>query len=310
VTIHGKQLLVDGKPFRIRGVCWNPVPKGKTHPDGIDYPGLATADIPLMKNAHVNAVRTYEPLTNSSVLDQLADAGIYVINSVYPYGGDAASIVTSRVNAVKNHRAILMWAIGNEWNYNGLYVNLSAAESQARLNEVAALIRAADPAHPIVSVYGELPSKAVVDAMPNIDIWGINSYRGISFGDLFTKWSAVSSKPMFISEFGADAYNATKSAYDPQSQATATEALTREIATQSTDTNANGTVLGGTIFEWADEWWKDSAGTPNVHDVGGTAPGGGPYPDATFNEEWWGLVDVDRVPRPAYDALKLVYGGG
>jgi hypothetical protein len=309
VTIRGKQLLVNGSPFRIRGVCWNPVPKGKTHPDGLDYPGLAPKDIPLMKAAHINVVRTYEPLTNIAVLDHLAAAGIYVLDSVYPYGGDAASVVTSRVNAVKNHPAVLMWVIGNEWNYNGLYVSMSAADSQSRINEVAGLIRVADPSHPIATVYGEVPARAVVEAMPNIDVWGINAYRGISFGDLFSKWSAVSNKPMFLSEFGADAYNATKGVYDPESQATATDALTREIAAQCTDTNANGTALGGTIFEWADEWWKDSNGKPDVHDVGGTAPGGGPYPDSTFNEEWWGIVDIDRVTRPAYDALKTVYGG-
>ena len=93
-------------------------------------------------------MRTYEPLTDTKVLEQLATAGIYVLNSVYPYGGDAASAVTGRVNAVKSHPAILMWVIGNEWNYNGLYVNMSQADSQARLNDVATLIRAADPIAP------------------------------------------------------------------------------------------------------------------------------------------------------------------
>lgn len=308
VKITGKQLTVNGKAFRIRGVCWNPVPKGKTHPDGLDFPGFAPQDIPLMKSAHINVVRTYEPLTDTKVLDLLATAGIYVLNSVYPYGGDAASVVTGRVNAVKSHPAILMWVIGNEWNYNGLYVNMTQADSQARLNDVATLIRASDPLHPIASVYGEVPPKAVVDAMPAVDVWGINSYRGISFGDLFTSWQAVSNKPMFLAEFGADSYNANTKAYDPDSQAKATDALLREISAQASD--SGGIALGGTIFEWADEWWKDSAGSPDVHEVGGVAPGGGPYPDQTFNEEWWGIVDIDRNPRPAYDALKTVYGGG
>jgi hypothetical protein len=29
----------------------------------------------------------------------------------------------------------------------------------------------------------------------------------------------------------------------------------------------------------------------------------GPYPDPVFNEEWWGLVDVERTTRPAFESL-------
>lgn len=310
IRVQGRQVIVDGQPFRVRGVCWNPVPKGKTHPAGLDFAGLGAVDIPLMSAAHVNVVRTYEPILDAKVLDALWAAKIRVLNSVYPYGGDAASVVTARVDAVKAHPAILMWLIGNEWNYNGLYVDLTPAAAQARLNEVARLIRAADTSHPIATVYGELPTKAVVDAMPDIDVWGINAYRGLSFGDLFSKWRTTSGKPMFLAEFGADSYNATRGAYDPDSQAQATEALIREIFAQASDTVPDGVALGGSIFEWADEWWKDASGSPSAHEVGGVAPGGGPFPDQTFNEEWWGIVDIDRVPRPAYERLSTVYGGG
>jgi hypothetical protein len=173
------------------------------------------------------------------------------------------------------------------------------------VNEAAALVNTADGAHPVITVYGEVPAAATIEAMPDIDVWGINAYRGIGFGDLFTTWLARSPKPMFLSEYGADAYNASLPGYDPASQAEATAALTRELLEQSSALTANGVTLGGTLFEWADEWWK--AGDPSTQEPGGTAPGGGPHPDQTFNEEYWGVVDVDRNPRPAYDELKSLY---
>jgi hypothetical protein len=307
IRIDGRRLLVDGVPLHLRGVCWNPVGKGETHPGGLDYPGAAPGDAALMQAIGVNVIRTYEPITSTAALDTLWEHGIYVLNGTYVYGGDPASVVTARVEAVADHPAILGWVLGNEWNYNGLYVNLSHADSLARLNEAAALIRAVDTTHPIVTVYGEVPTAETIDAMPEIDIWGINAYRGISFGDLFAVWAERTQKPMFLAEYGADAYNANTDMPDPESQAMAVGALTQEIADQGVAFGDSGVALGGTLFEWSDEWWKDSAGSPDVQDVGGIAPGGGPYPDSTFNEEWWGIVDIDRVPRPAYDALGDVF---
>ena len=305
IRIDGRRIVVDGQPYHVRGVCWNPVPRGATHPAGLDYEGLAPVDVPLMEAAGINTVRTYEPLLDRAVLDRLWAAGIRVLDTVYPYGGDPASVVSARVEAVRDHPAILGWVLGNEWNYNGLYVDLSHAESLARVNEAAALVKAADSSRPVVTVYGELPSAETVAAMPDIDVWGINAYRGIGFGDLLTVWAGRSEKPMFLAEYGADAYNTLTGSYDPESQATAVRALTEELLAASSALTPDGVTLGGTLFEWSDEWWK--AGNPDVQDVGGAAPGGGPYPDQTFNEEFWGVVDVERATRPAYDELRALY---
>jgi len=307
VVIEGGQLLVDGQPFSIRGVCWNPVPKGGTHPADLSFADFAEGDGALMQAAGINAVRTYDAITDTAVLDTLYAKGIYVLNMVYAWGGDPATVVDARVSAVKDHPAILMWVLGNEWNYNGLYVGSSHADSLARLNEAAARILAIDDTHPIVTVYGEIPSAQTVDAMPLIDVWGINAYRGLSFGDLFDKFAAVSDKPMFLAEYGADAYDATMDAVNLAAQAQATGALAQEILDEAPAPGGDGQCLGGTIFEWADEWWKDGDGSLSAQEPGGIAPGGGPHPDQTFNEEWWGVVDIDRNPRPAYDALKALY---
>jgi Glycosyl hydrolases family 2, TIM barrel domain len=309
VRVDGARIFVDGAVFHIRGVNWNPVPKGQTHPAGLAYAELADIDIPLMKAAGINAVRTYERLEDRAVLDKLQAAGIYVFSTVLGWWQDEPGVVVERVNRVKDHPAILGWVLGNEWNYNHLYGEGNLTEEQTRdmLNEAAALIKSLDDTHLVTTIWGGTPPKSIVDAMPDIDVWGLNVYSGISFGNTFTEFAAVSSKPMYFGEYGADAWDTSQGAYAPAAQAAAVKQLTQEIF-QHLVTEPSGVTSGGFVFEWADEWWKDGdQGQLNVQGTGGVAPGGGPYPDGTFNEEWWGIVDIDRNPRPAYEELKLLY---
>jgi hypothetical protein len=311
VSVQGRQLLVNGIPFLMKGVCWNPIGVGGSHPWGLDFAGYVAEDGDLMAAAGINTIRTYEALTEIAVLDALYARGIYVINTMYSYGPKSYQQVIDEVNAVKDHPAILMWSLGNEWNYNGLYADFSFNECVSRINDVAALVKAADPTRPIATVYGvwgnNLPPQYLMSGMPNIDVWGINIYNGLDFEDLMGLWAGHSSKPMFIAEYGADAFNANTNRVDLNSQGYATRVLTQIILDNSNRTNPSKVCIGGTIFEWADEWWK--AGNIWQQDTGGTAPGGGPYPDFVFNEEFWGIVDIYRNPRPAYYELRNLFLG-
>eukprot|EP00418_Pyrodinium_bahamense_P044377 CAMPEP_0179209632 /NCGR_PEP_ID=MMETSP0796-20121207/104551_1 /TAXON_ID=73915 /ORGANISM="Pyrodinium bahamense, Strain pbaha01" /LENGTH=513 /DNA_ID=CAMNT_0020914591 /DNA_START=56 /DNA_END=1597 /DNA_ORIENTATION=- len=307
IEVRGRQLLADGRPLHLKGVAWNPVPKGSSR---VDFAGFVEQDAELMAQAGINAVRTYSHIGDTAVLDALWARGIWVIDSVYNYGGEdigdeANGVVASRVREVKDHPAILMWTIGNEWNYNGLYVDMGGSAARARVAAVARIVKRNDGAHPVASIYGEVPGEDVIDGLADIDVWGVNVYRGIGFGDVFETYAQRSSKPLFLGEYGADAFNANTGREDQEAQAKATTALTEDIVARSA-VRAGGVCLGGFVFEFADEWWKDSKGSNAVHDQGGVAPGGGPYPDFTFNEEWWGLVDVDRMPRRAFNAYAQV----
>ena len=251
-----------------------------------------------MKEAGINIVRTYSTITSAEVLNIFVDNGIRVMNPINPVNSrdDNQRIVLS----LKDHSGIFMWALGNEWNYNKCYAGISEEDCANKIRQTSSAIKAVDSNHPVTTIYGELPKKRLIDSMPDIDVWGLNIYSGDTFGDRFNKWSEKSSKPMYIGEYGADAWNANIDQEDEDSQSVATTRLINEIKSEST--RNGGPCTGGIIFEWADEWWK--AGNPWKHDKGGVAPGGGPYPDFTFNEEYWGLVTIDRIPRKAYYAYK------
>lgn len=315
VSIKDRSLYVHGEPLIIKGVAWNPVAKNQTHPNGLIFKDagfyneeLIRKDIELMKEAGINVVRTYDVITKKEVLDLLSENGIYVIVPAFNYYGKSLKEVEDSILLLKDHPSTLLWEIGNEWNYNYFYnPNGNMASSIAKVQEIASLIRLLDRSHPISTAYGELPDKELVDELEQIDIWGLNVYSSISFGDRFERWSQISDKPIFLAEYGADAIDARLSppAIDTDSQSLAIKNLTLEIKSSLGIRHEKHFLLGGVVFEWNDEWWK--AGNPNQHDLGGEAPGGGPYPDQIFNEEWFGIVDIDRNPRPAYFELQRLY---
>ena len=56
------------------------------------------------------------------------------------------------------------------------------------------------------------------------------------------------------------------------------------------------------LFSFTDGWWK--AGNPDKQDIGGWAPksSGVPY-DGAPNEEYWGIVDIDRKPKKGWEVV-------
>lgn len=302
VEIANGQLLVNGSPFHMKGVCWNAVGYGGAFPWNLDNRRFAPGDAAIMAEAGINTVRAYDPIRDTQVLDDFWKHGIYVVNSAYSWGGASVENAVEVVNAVKDHPALLMWTVGNEWNYNNLYFNMDLAASRQRVADVVAAVKANDPSHPVSTVYGELPDDETLRVLNQVDIWGINAYRGMSFHGLMDQFKARSDKLLYFGEYGADAWDTIKNQTDFETQAECAKQLTTEIVEHSSVTGGN--CAGGFIFEFADEWWKAKKGDMWSHDAGGICPGGGPPPDKCFNEEWWGLVDVDRKERrPAFKAF-------
>lgn len=330
VSVSGRRLIVqkrqpDGslaapETYVIRGVNWSPASSGTTGDDAArraEMVSSAASDAALLQSLNVNTVRTYlDPGLDAAglaVLDELWARGIMVVLTVDRARNDLTR-VQQVVSLYKDHPAVLLWSLGNEWNI-WLYYGKAECNSPlaaAQCTETAAqLVKSLDTNHPVSTNYGEIDINAdglrladtqnyVNNVAPSVDVWSLNVFRGETFGTLFEQWRSISSKPMFLGEFGTDAMVYPANTPDDTLQAGWDLCLWNDAVRELSATSPSLASLGGLVFEWNDEWWK--VGEADDHDVGGFVNANG-HPDGFANEEWFGIVDIGRNPRHAAAAL-------
>ena len=306
VSVADRQIHVNDEPYIIKGICYHPVPKGSENNRSFE---TLSQDLALMNEAGINTIRVYEPIADESVLDQISSAGIKVIigfgynqNGVYDI---ASGTYLDYVKKYKDHNAILMWELGNEYNYHPEWFQGDIKNWYSDMNQAAGVIKKEDPNHPVTTAHGDLPDALSLSMSPNIDVWGMNVYRWDNPESIFKQWEAISKKPMYLSEAGADSFmKITKDGYDQgenqKAQADANANILDKVF-------ANTDICSGvTMFSFTDGWWK--AGNPDIQDQGGMAPNstGVPY-DGTPNEEYWGIVDIDRNKKETFEIIKQRY---
>ena len=120
------------------------------------------------------------------------------------------------VRMVKGHPAVLMWAISNEPNHATSAYSYQAAGTLSEFFSFLEKIKDVRDdeenfgdykKHPLIvpmADQGNFPSEVKAYDYASFDIWGIQPYRGDSFGTLFDEY--VSEKPLLVSEYGMDAY--------------------------------------------------------------------------------------------------------
>ena len=342
VAVCGRKLLVNNKPFTVKGVAAEMTPVGE---DGAVYdwslfPANYNKDIPLMKAMGVNVIRSYkgEP-TQRAALDALYAQKIYVVmgfavDRVYRNAQGNMQVVNfgdpvvrsnikarfvEMVHHWKNHPAILMWMFGNE--VNAALDNSNRAAWYSLVDECAAAAHAEEGAtrHPVTtanadSVDNPWTTDLVMynNAMPNLDLWSLQLYRGKNFGTAFTTFHASTAqrvKPLLISEFGSDAYDA-RTGYAREDQAMQKKYLLsqwHDIAMNLSAASPAGVCVGGIVFAWRDGWWKRESGNNFFHDVFADWQNAN-YVDTNMNEEWWGVVGIssnnnERQLRDVYHYL-------
>ena len=129
-----------------------------------------------MKEAGINTVRVYEPIDDIAVLDQFKKAGIKVVISFgYNQQGKFDIVSGTFINYIrkyKNHDAILMWELGNEYNYNPQWFGGDINNWYKSMELVSQIIQIEDPSRLVSSAHGDLPSKdALKIASSRAKIW-------------------------------------------------------------------------------------------------------------------------------------------
>ncbi|MDD5567848.1 MAG: hypothetical protein PHY88_01400 [Candidatus Omnitrophica bacterium] len=358
------QLIVNGRPFVVKGVCYNPIPIGKNH----EYDWWSDSRKPwlvdgkLMKEMGINTIRIYQVPEDIGkvkmvIRDLYEKYGIRTIIGDWlgfweypcPLYGDVKfrerieKQVLDIVNSLKDEPGVLLWILGNENNYSCIgTVNPWSSEEIDKepdpqkqkglriktyysfVNDIAKKIHEADPNHPVALGNGELAGlEYAKEAAKDVDLVACIIYRGKTFGNLFMSLKATFDKPILLSEFGADCYDAFLKKEDQNMQAFFLESQWRQIYENLAGKKRGaGNCLGGIMFEWTDEWWKHDDSNPdswNLHDTVSNWSNGSYYYDIraegnkNMNEEWFGIVSLSknpdggldiRSPRRAYYAIR------
>ena len=204
---------------------------------------------------------------------------------------------------------ITLITIINEYNYLfrdhpewiGAATSKEAVEKWIHtLERTAQQIHRIDSRHPVATAWGDLPSPEVEKQVRSVDVWGANLYHWDNPEGAFAAWKERSTKPLYLSEAGADSFDNRRGVVNEEKQAQAVKAIWKDI-------EANRDIVSGATFmSFNDEWWK--AGSPSDHSGkdAGYKHGGVPY-DNYSNEEHYGVVTLDRKPKQVYYALKQAW---
>jgi beta-galactosidase len=315
-------------------------------------------EMDLLKRMNVNSIRQYpvipprwvtwiyENYDISTMINPLFGRyGISIEGSYVPQVDYADPVIRNAIReetlrAVETYKdvpGVLLWLLGNENNY-GLHWtsfeiealpddkakdNARASSLYSLFGEVTDAIHETDPNHPVALCNGDLQYLDVIaEHASQIDILASNVYRGRSARDLFERVSKELNKPVFFSEFGADAYDAARGRENATVQASYLQAQWQEIYEQSYGNGRVGNAIGGYTFQWSDGWWKYlQEENLDVHDNNANWPNGGYTEDFVegqnnMNEEWFGICAktpsdstgfYELQPRPAYYVLQAAH---
>ncbi|MBW6498093.1 MAG: glycosidase [Bacteroidales bacterium] len=315
-------------------------------------------EMSLLKNMGVNAIRVYTGIQPKWITYIYETYGIYtmlnhsfgrygltldgawVVNTEYSDPGTIELLlkeVTELVEEYKGTPGLLLYLLGNENNY-GLFwsgaetedIPMEDRESTIRarhmyklFNKAALAMKAIDDSNPVALCNGDLLFLDIIaEECPDVDIFGVNVYRGISFTDMFDRVKNEYGKPILLTEFGSDAFNAITMEEAQREQAYYNTGNWMEIYENAAGMGKANNSIGGFTFQFSDGWWKyGQTSNLDVHDTNASWENGGYRFDHipgenNMNEEWFGICAkgptdakgfYQLFPRAAYYALQQAH---
>ena len=194
---NGYQLLRGGEPYYVKGV------------GGLEY-------LEKAKEYGANSFRTWSTENAKEHLDKAQELGMTVCLGFWAqherHGFDWSNEVGVKlqleafakvVDEVKDHPALLMWAVGNEVDL--FYSNFDVWK---HINDIALMIKEKDPHHPVTTVTAGLDVaevKLIQKYAPSLDLLGINTYGGLD-GAIESLPYYGWDKPYMITEWGPNGH--------------------------------------------------------------------------------------------------------
>jgi hypothetical protein len=190
-------LLVEGENYYVKGAG-------------------GVTDMDLIKASGGNTVRTWGVENAQEILDEAQEKGLKVMLGLWiqheRHGfdyNDADKIANQlenfrlAVRKYKDHPALLIWGIGNEYE-----LQYSNTKVWPAVNEIAKMVHEEDKNHPTCTVTAGTNSEKlgfIMDVLTEVDIYGINTYGDIgSVKDVLKKGDFQG--PYMITEWGPNGH--------------------------------------------------------------------------------------------------------
>jgi hypothetical protein len=240
-----------------------------------------------------NSIRTWSAEDAEQILDDAQEKGLTVMFGLwvqherhgFNYDDEVAvkkqlEHFTTIVKKYKEHPALLLWCVGNEFDL--FYTNTKVWNA---VQDIAAMIHEVDPNHPTSLVTAGLDSNEVQEVLakvPDVDIYGFNTYGDIA------KHSANIEKygwkgPYIISEWGPNGHwEVEKTKWGAPIEQTSTEkAASYQKRHEKYIAAKTDHCIGSYVFLWGQK--QETTAT------------------------WYGLFTTDGKPTEPLDKLYLAW---